>query len=58
MAGDRPAHGRPAAPAGRMGLTGMRERIGALGGHVRLRDAPRGGALLELDVPLSVGEAP
>jgi signal transduction histidine kinase len=37
--------------AGHMGLAGMRERIGALGGTVRFRGEPGGGALLEVLVP-------
>ena len=34
-----------------MGLAGMRERIGALGGSVRFGGAPGAGALLEVLVP-------
>jgi signal transduction histidine kinase len=34
-----------------MGLAGMRERIGALGGTVRVQAAPTGGALVEVSVP-------
>jgi signal transduction histidine kinase len=37
--------------AGHMGLAGMRERIGALGGTVRFRGEPGAGALLEVLVP-------
>jgi signal transduction histidine kinase len=40
---------------GHMGLAGMRERIGALGGTVRFRGGPGTGALLEVLVP--AGEA-
>ena len=36
---------------GHMGLAGMRERIGALGGTVRFRGEPGAGALLEVLVP-------
>ena len=36
---------------GHMGLAGMRERIGALGGTVRLQGEPGAGALLEVLVP-------
>ncbi len=36
---------------GHMGLAGMRERIGALGGSVRLQGKPGAGALLEVLVP-------
>jgi signal transduction histidine kinase len=38
-----------------MGLAGMRERIGALGGTVRFQGEPGAGALLEVLVP--AGEA-
>jgi signal transduction histidine kinase len=37
---------------GHMGLAGMRERIGALGGSVRTLQAPGGGALVEVSVPV------
>ncbi|MGH7526748.1 MAG: GAF domain-containing sensor histidine kinase [Gemmatimonadales bacterium] len=37
--------------AGHMGLAGMRERISGLGGTVRLRGRPGGGASLEVLVP-------
>jgi signal transduction histidine kinase len=37
--------------AGHMGLAGMRERIGALGGTLRFRSEPGAGALLEVLVP-------
>lgn len=37
---------------GHMGLAGMRERIGALGGSVRAQDAQGGGALVEVSVPV------
>jgi signal transduction histidine kinase len=37
--------------AGHMGLAGMRERIGALGGTVRFKGEPGAGALLEVLVP-------
>jgi signal transduction histidine kinase len=37
---------------GHMGLAGMRERIGALGGSVRTLPAPGGGALVEVSVPV------
>jgi signal transduction histidine kinase len=37
--------------AGHMGLAGMRERIGALGGTVRFQGDPGAGALLEVFVP-------
>jgi signal transduction histidine kinase len=37
--------------AGHMGLAGMRERIGALGGTVRFQGEPGGGALLEVLLP-------
>jgi signal transduction histidine kinase len=38
-----------------MGLTGMRERISALGGEVRFGSRPGGGASLEVLVPLEQG---
>ncbi len=38
---------------GHMGLAGMRERIGALGGTVRVSGAPGAGMLLEVLVPTS-----
>ena len=52
--------GAPADPerwerAGHMGLAGMRERIGALGGTVRTQGAPGGGALLEVSLPVHEG---
>lgn len=37
---------------GRMGLAGMRERISSLGGAVRLEDAPDGGAVLTVELPI------
>lgn len=43
--------------SGHMGLAGMRERISALGGHVKLGASPHGGARLELDLPLVAGAA-
>lgn len=48
--GDGAAPGDP-EPTGHMGLAGMRERIGALGGTVRFQGAPGAGALLEVLVP-------
>jgi signal transduction histidine kinase len=41
-----------------MGLAGMRERITALGGTVRLRGQSGAGALLEVLVPAPAGESP
>jgi signal transduction histidine kinase len=41
---------------GHMGLAGMRERIGALGGTVRFQGEPGAGALLEVLVPAGAGE--
>ncbi len=41
--------------AGHMGLAGMRERIGALGGTVRFQGEPGAGALLEVLVPAGDG---
>ena len=42
---------------GHMGLAGMRERIGALGGTVRFEGQPGAGALLEVVVPAGAAEA-
>ncbi|MBA3259395.1 MAG: GAF domain-containing protein [Gemmatimonadales bacterium] len=42
--------------AGHMGLAGMRERIGALGGSVRLQGEPGAGVLLEVLVPAANGD--
>ena len=42
---------------GHMGLAGMRERIGALGGTVRFGGAPGSGALLEVVVPAGASRA-
>jgi len=36
----------------------MRERLAALGGHLRLASAPGEGTAVELDVPLAAGGAP
>jgi signal transduction histidine kinase len=44
--------------AGHMGLAGMRERIGALGGTVRFQGGPGGGALLEVLVPAGEADHP
>ena len=41
---------------GHMGLAGMRERIGALGGTVRFQGVPGAGALLEVLVPAGTAE--
>jgi signal transduction histidine kinase len=43
---------------GHMGLAGMRERIGALGGTVRVDGAPGGGALVEVTVPMNPSARP
>ncbi|HVT39181.1 MAG TPA: sensor histidine kinase [Gemmatimonadaceae bacterium] len=40
---------------GHLGLTGMRERISALGGHVRVRSAHGEGVAIEIRVPLADG---
>lgn len=42
---------------GHMGLTGMRERIAALGGSVRFDGQPGAGARVEVQVPITTGEA-
>ena len=41
---------------GHLGLSGMRERITALGGEVSVRAAPGRGAHIEIRVPLADGE--
>jgi signal transduction histidine kinase len=41
---------------GHMGLAGMRERIGALGGTVRFQGRPGAGATLEVRVPVAESE--
>jgi signal transduction histidine kinase len=41
-----------------MGLAGMRERIGALGGSVRFGGAAGAGAALEVELPLAPVESP
>jgi signal transduction histidine kinase len=41
--------------SGHLGLAGMRERIGALGGSVRFGGEPGAGALLEVLVPAEIG---
>jgi signal transduction histidine kinase len=43
---------------GHMGLAGMRERIGALGGTVRVHGKPGSGALLEVLVPAGKADEP
>ena len=44
---------------GHLGHTSMRERLAALGGHLRLTSAPGAGTTVALDVPLaSASEAP
>jgi signal transduction histidine kinase len=43
---------------GHLGHTSMRERLAALGGHLRLASAPGEGTTVELDVPLAAGGAP
>jgi signal transduction histidine kinase len=39
-------------PPNRYGLTGMRERIGLLGGHLMIQSSPRGGTRIEARAPL------
>jgi signal transduction histidine kinase len=43
---------------GHMGLAGMRERIAALGGTVRVHGAPAGGVMVEVTVPLDGAARP
>jgi signal transduction histidine kinase len=43
---------------GHMGLAGMRERITALGGHVRVSAAPGAGVAIEIRVPIADGATP
>lgn len=40
-----------------IGLSGMEERVGSLGGSVRTGRSPEGGFLLSVDVPLGTGPA-
>ena len=49
-----PVHQNGSTRSG-MGLIGMRERFASLGGSVQLRDNPRGGAQLDVSLPLDVG---
>ena len=41
-----------------LGLIGMRERTVAMGGHLELQQAPHGGTLVTLRIPLSNGRQP
>ncbi|MBU6366864.1 MAG: ATP-binding protein, partial [Gemmatimonadetes bacterium] len=50
--------GRVDEGAGRMGLTGMRERIHAAGGAVRLRNAPGAEVRITVPVPAPAVAAP
>ncbi len=43
---------------GHLGHTSMRERLAALGGHLRLTSAPGAGTTIALDVPLTTTDAP
>jgi two-component system sensor histidine kinase UhpB len=43
-------------PAERMGLAGMRERLGVVAGSVRLSRRPEGGAVLRIALPLAESE--
>ncbi|HEX5404986.1 MAG TPA: sensor histidine kinase [Pseudonocardiaceae bacterium] len=47
---------RPSAPTGGHGLTGMRERAVAVGGHLRTGHAAVGGFLVEATLPVAVAE--
>lgn len=49
----RDAQGNPTVPAGRMGITGMRERLLAVGGTLEVRDA-HPGTVLQVTVPVTV----
>jgi signal transduction histidine kinase len=40
---------------GHLGLSGMRERITALGGHVRVQSAAGSGVTIEIRVPITDG---
>ncbi len=55
--GPRTTDARELERAGHMGLTGMRERITALGGSVRFEGRPGQGARVEIHVPLASGVA-
>lgn len=52
--------GRVREPEGRMGLTGMRERMLAVGGHVSIGNAPNGarGATVHITIPIAIPVAP
>jgi signal transduction histidine kinase len=43
---------------GHLGHTSMRERLAALGGHLRLDSRPGEGTKVELDVPLAAATPP
>jgi len=43
---------------GHLGHTSMRERLAALGGHLRIASAPGDGTSVELDVPLAAAGTP
>jgi signal transduction histidine kinase len=50
--GDTPT--RPSSPPGHYGITGMRERVEALGGTLTLRPRPGGGTSVEASIPSSI----
>jgi signal transduction histidine kinase len=41
-----------ADPSRGSGLTGLRDRIEALGGRIRIESPPRGGTLIEVEIPV------
>ncbi len=51
------AGAREFSETGRMGLTGMRERISALGGTVQFQSRPGAGVRLEVYLPIATGDS-
>ena len=42
----------PAAPTGRFGLAGIRERVELLGGHLRIESTPDAGTAVVVDLEI------
>lgn len=51
-----PAAGEPAVEDGGMGLTGLKDRVESLGGHIDWRNRPGGGAELHMSLDLGGAE--